>query len=93
MTVQNKVYEGLAMARPVITGDSPAVRQALKDNVNVVLCDRENPLALAQAVRMLKDDPALRIRLSENGYSFFNSQFDLLHIGQRFSSYLNELMA
>jgi glycosyltransferase involved in cell wall biosynthesis len=25
MTVQNKIYEGLAMAKPVITGDSPAI--------------------------------------------------------------------
>lgn len=29
MTVQNKIYEGMAMAKAVITGDSPAVRQVL----------------------------------------------------------------
>ncbi len=30
MTVQNKIYEGLAMGKPVITGDSRAVRQAMQ---------------------------------------------------------------
>ena len=46
MTIQNKIYEGLAMARPVVTGDSPTVRVVLQHGVNVWLCDRERPESL-----------------------------------------------
>jgi len=85
MTVQNKIYEGLAMAKPVVTGDSPAVRQALTHGVHVYLCARQDPPALAQAIQMLKTDPQLRNSLAENGYAVFHEKFDLFHIGQNFA--------
>ncbi len=40
MTIQNKIYEGLAMGRPVIPGESPIVRATLKDGEHLVLCRR-----------------------------------------------------
>jgi glycosyltransferase involved in cell wall biosynthesis len=88
MTVQNKVYEGLAMAKPVITGDSPAIRHALIHADNVFLCKREDPKALVEAVQMLKNDPELCKRLGENGYRIFHEKFDLFHIGQYFTQHL-----
>ena len=67
MTVQNKVYEGLAMAKPVITGDGPAVRAALTHGENVYLCRRADGADLAQAISILHDDAGLRRRLGEMG--------------------------
>jgi glycosyltransferase involved in cell wall biosynthesis len=92
MTIQNKIYEGLAMAKPVITGDSLSVRHALGDREIVFLCERENPSALVCAIQALKLDPSLREKLSENGYAIFHSQFDLLHIGRKFLSHLQGLI-
>ena len=57
MTVQNKIYEGLAMAKPVITGDSPAVRRNLTPGENIWVCRREDPQALAEAIRTLFEHP------------------------------------
>jgi glycosyltransferase involved in cell wall biosynthesis len=31
LTIQNKIYESMAMAKPVITGDGPAIRRAFTD--------------------------------------------------------------
>ncbi|MFV2043851.1 MAG: glycosyltransferase [Anaerolineales bacterium] len=93
MTVQNKIYEGMAMAKAVITGDSPAVRQVLQDGKHVYLCERANPQALAKAITALRDDPALRRRLAKNGHRMFEEGFDLAHNGKRLAAHLRETLA
>ena len=92
MTVQNKTYEGLAMARPVITGDAPVVRQALVHGEHLYLCERANPQALADAVRTLKANPDLRRCLANNGYHLYREEFDLQHNGARYAAHLRELV-
>ena len=39
LTNNNKVFEGLAMGKPVITGKSQALPRVLKDRVHLLLCD------------------------------------------------------
>jgi glycosyltransferase involved in cell wall biosynthesis len=93
MTVHNKIYEGLAMARPVLSGDSPTVRQSLTHGQHVYLCERANPRALADAIRTLKMDADLRRRLAESGHQLFQEQYSLEHNGVRFAAHLRELLA
>lgn len=92
MTVQNKIYEALAMRKSIITGDAPTIRAALQHGEHVYLCERANPRALAEAILALKNDPALREKLAANGQRLYYAQFDLLHNGQRFATALQELM-
>lgn len=68
-TVQNKVWEGLAMGRPVVSSDSPTIRAALADRQEVYLIERDNPAALAAALRELRADPALRERIATAGHA------------------------
>jgi len=93
MTVQNKIYEGLAMAKPVITGDSPAVRKALNHGEHVYLCDRENPASLAEGIRILKENRELCRQLGQNGHSVFVDKYSLDHIGQIFRHHLTTLLS
>jgi glycosyltransferase involved in cell wall biosynthesis len=93
MTVQNKIYEGLAMQRAVITGDSPAVRAALHNGKEILLCDRQNPVALAQAIRILAIDCNLRTQLAVQGAKTFEQRFSLSRIGACFRQTLNELVS
>jgi glycosyltransferase involved in cell wall biosynthesis len=67
MTVQNKIWEGLAMARPVISGDSPTVRELLKHGEQIYLVPRDDPQALANAIQILKDNQALREQMAQAG--------------------------
>jgi glycosyltransferase involved in cell wall biosynthesis len=90
MTVHNKIYEGMALARPVITGDSPAVRAQFTHGQHIYLCERANPGSLAQAIRTIYADPALRARLSEQGRAAFLSSYTVKHLGARYCSYLEE---
>jgi glycosyltransferase involved in cell wall biosynthesis len=92
MTVQNKIYEGLAMGRPVLTGDSPAVRDALTHGEQVYLCPRQDPASLAEAILALANDPALRQRLGQNGLRAFRERYSLDRIGQRFAEHLRLLV-
>lgn len=92
MTVQNKIYEGLAMAKPVISGDSPTVRQALAHGEQVYLCRRADPQDLARAIRILRDDPALRQRLAQAGHQRFKADLGLEAIGRQFRAHLVELI-
>jgi glycosyltransferase involved in cell wall biosynthesis len=92
MTVQNKIYEGLAMAKPVITGDSTAVSKALEHKKHIYLCERQNPQALADAIKVLRQDSSLRGRIAQNGYDLFLEQFSLQRIGERFAKILVETL-
>ena len=92
MTVQNKIYEGLAMAKPVVSGDSPAVRSVLRHGEHIFLCRREDPPALAEAIQVLHHDPVLRQGLSENGRRIFVEQFAIEPLGQRYRAHLEQIL-
>lgn len=68
-----KVFEYLAMARPVVTGDTPAARHALDGAVRFVPVG--DPVALADAIRQLLADPAGREALGRAGHARYHERF------------------
>ena len=82
MTVQNKIYEGLALARTVVTGDSPAVRATLVAGEELVLVDRQDAGSLAAALRALLGDPAWAARLAAAGHRRFVTDYSVAPIGR-----------
>lgn len=90
MTVQNKIYECLAMGKPVITGESPAVKSALPVEA-IVTCSREEPGDLARAILGLKQDSAKRQRLSQNAAAVFNQNYSVSSLGKQLKAYLEAL--
>jgi glycosyltransferase involved in cell wall biosynthesis len=61
--VPGKIYQMLAMAKPVIAADSPANKVILEHGISAYLCPPGNPQALAKAILDLYRDPQLCIRL------------------------------
>lgn len=49
--IPNKVFEALSIGQPVITGDTPAIRELLVPDRDVVCCAVDDPPALAAAIR------------------------------------------
>lgn len=92
MTVQNKIYETLASAKPLISGDSPAARQVLTHAENAYLCRRADGQSLADAIRVLRDDSSLRNRIAQNGYNLFAQKYNLVNNGKLFHSILLEVI-
>ena len=70
-TIQNKVWEGLAMGCAVISGDSAVVRETLMHQKHLYLIKRNNPQALAEAIGTLKSEPELREAMAAAGYNHF----------------------
>ena len=67
-TIQNKIWEGMMMQRPVITGDAATIRQELGHRQHVYLVERANPQALADGILELANDPALCRQMVANAY-------------------------
>jgi glycosyltransferase involved in cell wall biosynthesis len=72
--IAGKVYEMIASARPVIVGDSPAVRELFVDGESALLCEMGSAAALAGAVERLVRDPALAGRLAAGGYELYRTR-------------------
>lgn len=89
--IPNKTVEALAMKKPLITGNSPAAREILKDGENCILVPMANPKALAEAILILKEDKKLRDKIAENGYRLFKERFTPKAIGKGLKSILEEL--
>jgi glycosyltransferase involved in cell wall biosynthesis len=92
MTVQNKIYEGLAMGKPVITGDAPLMRSVFAHGEHLYLCDRADPQALADAIRVLRDDENLRKHMAESGHRAFETGYTIERTGEALVRYLYESM-
>lgn len=92
ITVQNKVYEALAMRMPLVTGDSPAIRQVFTHKLNLYTCQRADGQAIAEAILALRDDPGLREHIATHGYELFCEQFSLKVNGRRCANFLDEIV-
>ncbi len=74
LVIPNKVFESLAMGKPLITADTPAIRELLKDQEHVILCEKANPRDLADKIRMLAASASLRETLGSAAVRLFQSQ-------------------
>ena len=75
--IPNKVFDALATARPVVTADTPAAREAFTHCHDAWLCPPGDAAALADALRTLRSDAALREKLAGRGYELFQRRFSL----------------
>lgn len=69
-----KAYEALALGRPLITGDSAASRELLKDGEHCLLSPMGDAKALAGKILLLKEKPELRKSIGGNGRRIFEEK-------------------
>jgi glycosyltransferase involved in cell wall biosynthesis len=65
--IPHKLWQGLAAARPVVTGDGAGPREVFEDGVHLSLVPRADPVALAEALARLVGSRELRERLGAAG--------------------------
>ncbi len=65
--IPNKVYECAAMKKPIITADTPAIRELFNEKDMVLI--KPDPENLVSAIINLKNNPSLRNNISENAYT------------------------
>ena len=69
--VPNKVYHAMSVGRPIITADTPAIREVLEHDQNALLVPAGDHEALAAAMIRLANDRDLCKRLGEAARSRF----------------------
>lgn len=90
--IPNKAFDALACERALITGDTPAARECLKDGEHAWLCSTGDPRALAAAVLEASADPEARARVARAGHELFEREFSLDALTRRLPPLIKELL-
>jgi glycosyltransferase involved in cell wall biosynthesis len=64
--VPHKIFQSMAMGKPVVSARTPAVEEFFTHRKNIYLCDEPLPQTLAGAILELKNDRALREQIAAN---------------------------
>ncbi|MFN8472408.1 MAG: glycosyltransferase family 4 protein [Anaerolineae bacterium] len=93
VTIPNKIFEGMAMGKPVITGHTPAAADAFRHGAHVCFVPSSDPDALADAILALRGNPSLRAALAYGGHRLFEERYDLPRLGALARRHLEEFLA
>ncbi len=91
--ISHKVYMALAMGKPVITGDSPAICEILEPGRHALLPPGGDDQALAEAILTLYHHPQQRQAMGQAGLALFRERFTHQAIGQQLRAILEEAVA
>jgi glycosyltransferase involved in cell wall biosynthesis len=72
--IPGKIFQFLAMRRPMIATDTPANRELLTHGRDAYLIPTADPEALAAAISLLQEDVMLREMLAARGYERYQQQ-------------------
>ncbi len=80
--IPNKLYQALAVGKAVLSVDSPAARELLKDNETAFLCPAE-PEAMADRILEIKQDRQLLERVAGQGADLFRKSLGTKALGKQ----------
>lgn len=90
--IANKVVELMALKVPVLTGDAVAMRECFTENKEVFYCERGSAASIAQALRRIAKDPALRQRVGEGGYAQVTTGMTYIDAGKQTMALIESLI-
>ena len=85
--------EAMEYKLPVVSTNEGGIPDVVAHGENGLICERKNPVALADAIEVLLKDKALRIKMGECGYKKFKSEFTLDVFEKRFVEILKDILA
>ncbi|AJF61478.1 Glycosyl transferase group 1 [archaeon GW2011_AR15] len=86
--IPNKAYEIIAMEKPLITGDTPAIKELFSHKKNCYLCNAADERSLADAIMALKKDAGLRKKIASGGNALFEEKCSAVEMGKTLKQYL-----
>lgn len=87
--IPNKVYECLAMNKPVITSDTPATRELFEDG-ELMFVKVSDHVSLANAIITLKNNKELAVSIAQKGYQKFLKFAEPNILGKQLIKIINE---
>ena len=88
-----KPFEAMAMARPLVVADLPALTEVAPHGERSLAFPAENAAALAAAVGRLMDDPDLAARLGEAGRAWVTEERTWASNGPRWTEVYDTVLA
>lgn len=86
--IPNKVYECAAMGKPVVTADTPAIRELFTDGKDVVFSRPLDSIDLARVIRGLANNPDQRSFIGENAKKRFQNDLSTRQIVSRLIAHI-----
>jgi glycosyltransferase involved in cell wall biosynthesis len=81
--IPNKAFQALACGTPLVTADTAAARELLRDGESALLVPPGDPAALAAAVRHLAADAGLAQRLGAGGLATYTGRASERVLGEQ----------
>jgi glycosyltransferase involved in cell wall biosynthesis len=90
--IPNKVFQALACGTPVVTADTTAARELLRNDESGLLVPPGDPNGLADALRRLAGDSALQNGLSVGGLSAYQARASEAVLGRQWREVIEWLL-
>lgn len=90
--IPNKAFQALATATPLITGNTPASRELLRDGHDALLVPPGDPTALAEAIRRLASSPTLADVIGTTGRATYDAHASEAALGTRWRSLIESVL-
>ena len=91
--IPNKAFQALACGTPLVTADTPAARELLRDGESALLVPTGDADALAAAVRRLAGDRELAVALGARGLATYRERASEGVLGARWLGLVEQLLA
>ena len=89
--IPNKVFDCVALRKPVITADTPAIRELFTEN-DLKLIPTADSDALVEAILNLKNNPKLVEKIAKNGYDRFIQNANIGILGGQLKKIAEKLL-
>lgn len=90
--IPNKVYQGLALNKVVLTADAPVTRATFSHKENMYLVKPASTTALVDALVELKNNPKLRKSIAEAGNELFMKNYTPKAVGQQMVQHIQQIL-
>jgi glycosyltransferase involved in cell wall biosynthesis len=87
------VLDAMSCAKPVVGSDAAGNGLAIRDGVNGFLTPTGDDAALAEAIRVLVHDPALRERMGAAGRNLIDTELGWPQLARRYAAHFEQLGA
>ncbi|PWB55438.1 MAG: WalM protein [Nitrosomonadales bacterium] len=85
-----KLFEYMAMGKPIIISDLPAIREVLVQAESALLVEPENPSAIAEAVTRLQQNTDLAKQLGEHARQLAHNRYSWLARAQKIAKFMQQ---
>jgi len=88
--VPHKIFQAMALGKPVVTARTPAVEEFFIDRENILLCRQGDPGSLAECILELRRDRTLGERIAQKGHDLVWQKYHPAALGAVLKGFLEK---